>query len=233
MEKTDKKELKRPDAFVSRGRAVFEFFAVRRERFTPVLVAGATLLVGMYVWDWWEGQATERAWATLAQTLKLPEEKDERWTALKAAYDSKLRGRAQYFAAVDLADHYFEMAKKKPNKETQAPADQAVDWYSKALAFKTLLPAERQMMQLNRGESYELLERWDEALKDYEAAAEKAVEGKPLALLAMARAYEAKGNTEKSVETYSRIAADYSGTEYAKVAKNHERRLKSPNLKDG
>ena len=61
-----------------------------------------------------------------------------------------------------------------------------------------------------------------------EKASEFAGEAKPLALMALARVEENKGQTDKAVQVYEKVGADFPNTEFSKNAKLQVRRLKSP-----
>jgi hypothetical protein len=127
---------------------------------------------------------------------------------------------------VEVADHYFDEAKKSPT--TPAPAETAVEWYTKVLGGTGLVTGEKQLLLINRASSNEILKKYDEALKDLSAAAEMGGDIKGLAQLNTARVYELKDDKAKASEIYEKISADFLNTEYSKIAKNHLRRLKSP-----
>src|SRR5262249_17268616 len=96
------------------------------------------------------------------------------------------------------------------------------------LEFSDLLPIEKQLLRINRGNAEELQKKWDDALADYRAASEITGDAKGLAMLNLARVYELKGDTAKAGEIYEKVTIDFINTEYARQAKNNLRRLKSP-----
>lgn len=224
----DRKTLKTPDEFVSKGRATLEFFVRQRSRFVPVLIVAVVVVAAVYAYDWWSTDRLEKGWATYQEILKATEA--ERWDKLKTFHQEHAQGRPGLFAAVTLADHYFDEAKKEAFKDPAVvpSAVPAAEWYAKALAENSLLSGEKQLLHLNRGGALEMQKQWDAALAEFQAGADLAGEGKPLALLGLARVHEAKNENDKAVATYEKIAADFLNTEYAKLAKNSMRRLKSP-----
>ena len=229
----DRKELKTPDAFLLRGRAVMGFFMTHRKRFIPILIGAGIVLLGGYTYNLWDQHRIEKGWILYYEAMKLPADKPERWEKLKAGHEGQFRGRASLFAAVALADHYFDETKKETTGDSKSASSAlAASWYEKALASSDLLAAERQLLLVNRGEAWELQRNLDEALKSYQAAVESGGEAKGLAMLSVARIYEAKRDKAKAVETYEKLAADFNNTEYAKTAKNYLRRLKSPLFSD-
>jgi hypothetical protein len=226
--KIDRKTLKSPDEFVKKGSAGLEFILRHRkvvQIFLGTLIGGA---VGYSLFTWWQSSRMEDGWTKFVEAEKAPEA--ERWDKLKALYTQGRRSRPTLFAAVAVADHFYNEAKK--DAANVAPAVTAVEWYGKALEFGDLLPIEKQLLRVNRGNAQELQKKWDDALADYRAASEIAGDAKGLAMLNLARVYELKGDSAKASETYEKVTVDFLNTEYAKQAKNNLRRLKSPLFAD-
>jgi tetratricopeptide (TPR) repeat protein len=237
--KIDRKTLKQPDTFVSKGQGVLEWMVSQKMRFLPLLVAVIVLLIGGYGFDYWTAARLDEAWKAYSAAAKANE--PQKWDDLKSVSTKYKSTRPGVFASVELGDHYFSSAKKglltppdeaakKADAEKQAMADAALaaDWYSKALEFSELLPAEKQLLYVNRGEALETQKKYDEAAADYKMAAEFTGDTKPLALLGQARVLDLKNDKTKAAEAYERITVDFANTEYAKIAKNLLRRLKSP-----
>lgn len=225
----DRKTLKNPDEFVAKGRATLEFLARQRKRFVPVLVVIVVTVVAAYGYDYWNKNKAEKGWIAYNAALKLPEA--ERWEKLKTLHNDLKSGRPAFFAAVQLADHYFDEAKKEALKTPTQPAPsapQSAEWYLRATAEPSLLPAEQQLLFINRGGALEISSSWDDALVAYQRGADLAGDAKGLALLGVARVHEAKGDGTKAVETYEKVSSEFSSNEYGKMAKNSLRRLKSP-----
>lgn len=227
----DRKELKTPDQFVTRGRALLEKLFQQRSRFLPVLILGGTVVALVYAYEWWNSSRRENQWTAYQEIQKAPEA--ERWDKLKTFHQEHSSGRPALFAAVALADHYFDEAKKEALKDpgnvpSAVPSEQ---WYAKALLESSLLSGEKQLLHVNRGSALEMQKKWDEAQKEFQTAVDLQGEAKGLAMLSLARVYEAKNETEKAVQTYEKISADFMNSEYAKLAKSSVRRLKSPLFK--
>ncbi len=225
----DRKSLKNPDEFVTRGRAGLGFLVRHQKRFVPVLLGLGVVVVATYGYDYWSKVQMEKGWQSYNAAIKLPE--DQRWEKLKTLHGELKSGRPAFFAAVNLADHYFDEAKKgelKGAAEKSTSAVTSAEWYQRATVEPSLLPAEQQLLQINRGGALEIGKQWDDALSAYQKATDLGGDAKGLALLGVARVHEAKGETPKAVETYEKVATDFGANEYGKMAKNSLRRLKSP-----
>lgn len=230
----DRKTLKTPDAFVSRGTQLLGRVSNSRVGLIPVLVVGVLVALGFYGYDRWEHNREERAWSEYYSANKA--EGDAKWEKLKQFSTSWSQSRAAMLAAVDLADHYFETSKKELEKDktkAQSEAQLAAEWYSKALELRSLLPVEKQLLWVNKGNAEELSEKWSESLADYEKAFALAGPAKALALLSMGRVQEAQGEKDKAAQTYEKVFTEFASSEYGKVAKNNWRKLKSPLLNSG
>ena len=228
--KIDRKELKQPDAFVSRGQSILDWLFGHWAG-VSTLLGTITLIVGsVYGYQYWNESKEETAWSSYTAAVKAAE--PQRWEDLKKAANVAPDLRPGMMAAIALADHYFEEARKEALKDEKAApgnnATLALEWYGKALQFGALLPSEKQLLTINRGNVYELMKKIDEAQADYKSASEIAGEGKPWALLNLGRAYEIKQDVTKATETYEKVSAVFANTEYSKRAKNSLRRMKSP-----
>jgi len=229
----DRKTLKNPDEFVTKGRATLDFFVRQQNRFIPVLIVVILAVAATYGYDYYNRQKQDKGWEAYAAALKLPEA--ERWEKLKTLHAELKSGRPAFFAAVGIADHYFDEAKKElakapPGTPEGKPASAAIsaEWYSRAAAEPSLLPAEQQLLHINRGGALEIAGQWDEAQQAYQRGADLAGDSKGLALLGVGRVHEAKGEAPKALEVYEKVAQDFSANEYGKMAKGSVRRMKSP-----
>lgn len=229
--KIDRKELRHPDQFQKQGTAIFELLVAKKNPL--IALAGAVVLAvfGFYGYSLWQDHKNEVSWNELHEASK-GEEKDK-WEKYKKVYVDNKGTRASLFAATALADNYFEEAKKGILKEANATPPEAalaVEWYGNALEFSGLLPAEKQLLTINKGNAVELSKNYDEAMKLYQTAADAGGNIKGYALLNVARVWELKGDKAKAQEIYEKISADFVNTEYAKLAKNSLRRMKNDSL---
>ena len=227
----DRKSLKNPDVFVQKGRHWLLDFEKYQTKLVPLLLGGLVLVIAGYGYQWWQRTAVEKSWRAYHEATKQVDA--AKWEAMKNLVEKQSRTRATFFAAVELADHGFDEAKKALLKDsTQVPAglEDVVKWYSKALEFSAILPSEKQLLLINRASAYEMQKKLEEAERDLKTAQELGQELKGLALLNAARILELKNDKPKAIETYEKVAADFLNTEYAKMAKNHARRLKSPSF---
>jgi hypothetical protein len=232
MEKTpklDRKELKQPDQFMKRGQAVFAFLLEKRKRFLPVLIGGAVLVGSVYAFDWWSQRKLEKGWVEYNRVNKLAG--TERVDQLKVFQAGHAGDRPGYFAAVSVADYYYDEAKKEAVKKDGKPSEaatQAASWYGRALEFRGLLSGEKQLLYIDRGGAKEILGELDEANKDYQMAADFGGDPAGLARLSLGRIQEMKGDKAKAEEIYKKVSEDFVNTEYAKLAKSFLRRMSSP-----
>jgi len=230
----DRKTLKSPDAFVSRGTQLLGRISRSRIGLMPILVVGVLIAFGFYGYDVWEQNREEKAWSEYYLANKA--EGDAKWEKLKQHHDAWKQSRAAMLGAVEVADHHFDNSKNEWGKDkakVQSEASLAADWYSKALEFRQLQPVEKQLLLINKGNAEELLEKWAESYSDYDKAYSINAAGKALALLSLGRIQEAQGEKEKAVQTYEKVFTEFAASEYGKVAKINWRKLKSPLLSAG
>lgn len=229
-EKIDRKALKRPDEFMSRGQQFMLWMSKRRKRFVPVFIAGVVLVITVYAFDWYSTRQLNEAWA---QYYKINKSTGEgKWEELKTFQKERGSFRPGYFAALELGDHHFEQARKaafdgETGKVSQE-ANQAIEWYTRALDFGELLPSERQLVYINRGNSHEIKKDFPQAMADYGMAVEFGGDPEALALLSLGRVQGLEGKADLARGTYERLTKEFINTEYAKLARNHLRRLDSP-----
>jgi len=228
--KIDRKQLKQADGFVTRGRNAVAWVAGSRVRVIPLLLLALGMGLAWNGYQWWQTGRLEESWDHFARAFRLPE--PQRTEDLKTVYARFRSSRPGYFAALALADHFFEEARKEKLKDPStgdANAAQAVEWYRSATVFKGLLSTETQLLHVDIGAALELRGKLDEAMGEYRMAADVAGgDGKPLALLGIGRVHELKGERDKAIEAYERITVDFATSEYARHARNLLRRLKSP-----
>lgn len=231
--KIDRRDLKNPDEFIQKGTAIMDVIQERRSWVLPVVGGVVLIMIGWYAFEWWSRQNTEKGWAAVYSASKQPE--PQRWDELKKTYESQSKTRATLFAASEIADHHFDLAKTAVLADASKISDDAgtaVDWYSKAIDYKGLEKMEKQLLLMNRASAYELQKKYDESLKDLNTAAEMGGDLKALALLRTGQIWELKGDATKANELYAKVSTDFMSSEYSKMAKNSIRRLKSPALKE-
>ncbi|MBI1859478.1 MAG: hypothetical protein HYR96_00995 [Deltaproteobacteria bacterium] len=234
MQKTphiNRKELKAPDTFVQKGNRFIEFFVQRRSPFILVSSLGAATIILFYGFDYWTSKRLNDAWNALHKAEKVEETK--RWDEYKKVHEGFSGARPGFIAATRLGDHHFELARKeffRDKAKAKVSSGEAVDWYGKARKFSDLLPTEKQLLGIDYGEALELGDQLDNAINEYRVASELPGDAKPYALLKLAGALETKGDAAKAQETYQKLTVDFPSTEFAKMAKNGLRRMKSPNF---
>jgi hypothetical protein len=243
----DRKLLKKPDSFVVLGRKLLAKLLEERK---VLWVAGAVVAAGAaiyYGYGAWHNSRLNRDW--LAYHLADEAKPEEQTAKRKEVFEKGGRTRAAFLAAVSLGDHYLQAAQAKveatkaegksertlqkdtePKLSLEESANAASEWYKKALAFSFLLPAEKEMLILDEGNSLEIAGKREEAKVSYQKAADMNGPVKPLALLHLGRLYEAAQDREKAKSLYQSVSTDFGSTEYSRVAKNYLRRMDSPLL---
>jgi hypothetical protein len=160
--KIDRKQLKNPDEFLKKGTAFLDILAENRATLRGICIGIVVLVAGYEGYQWWTSSRTEKTWTSYNEAMKAPE--TQRWEKLKTVATDARGLRPGYFAEVALADHAYKEAEGAKDAAAMAPpASQAVDGYSRALEFKGLAPAEKQLVYINRGNAYELQGKFDEA----------------------------------------------------------------------
>jgi len=230
--KIDRKTLRNPDEFMKKGQAFLDVLQEQRTRFLSVAVIAVVVVIGVYAYDIWSESKAEKAWKDYVDAEKL--EGDKKVEALKGVVGNFGSSRPTYLAALALADYYFEEAKKEALKGGDATklATDSVEWYTKALDYGALNSFEKQLVHIDRGSAYEIGKKYDDAMNDFKKASELEGTAKGLALLGTARIFELKSDPGKAAETYEKISTEQANTEYARLAKNYLRRLKSPLLNE-
>ncbi len=255
QDKIDRKALKKPDTFVRRGRQALESLAQNRNPLLILLVLIVAAGFGYEAYKSWSSSRLAKGWTSYfeANELKGP----ERIAKMKEVYETSSGQRGSFMAAVTVADHYYDAAQRKvrslrvkevtgkeakladetkqdlePTLTVQQAGAQAVEWYGKALGFSGLIPAERDLLNLNQGYAWEIQGNWDEALKAYQSVVDSGGQGKALAMVNAGRALEAKKEVAAAKTTYQTVATDFPNTEYARMAKNYLRRMDSPLLSE-
>ncbi len=231
--KLDKKSLKLPDFFVSGGRRLLESLFLERRGAAAGVVVVVVLVLGYYAYDAYTSRALMRDWEVV---YKAEEAKGSDQVAqYKQAYEKGGGSRASYIAAVNLADHYLEAVSKKDLEPALTPeqaAQNALEWYTKALGFSGLLPAETELLTLSTGHALEAQKKMDEAIAKYKSVADKKGQSRPLALLYLGRAQESKQDKEAAKSSYRAIVSEFGTSEYASLAKNYLRSMESPLLQE-
>lgn len=230
----DRKSLKSPDAFVSRGTQLLARISRSKMGFAPILGLGIALAAGFYGLDFWEEKKEQESWTAYYQALKATESK--KWEQMEAVSETNPKSRPGMLAAVEVADHYFELAEKEEIKkegQKKENALKAAEWYQKSLRYSDLLPAEKQLLLINQGNAEELAENFTASLASYEKAFSLKGPAKALALIGVGRSQQGMGEAEKAVQTFEKVFMEFASTEYAKLAKMFWRNLKSPLLNQG
>jgi len=225
----DRKSLKNPDAFVAKGTQLLGRFSRSKWGLWPILGLGLLLGVGFYGLDSWEEKKEQKAWGLYYQATQVAE--PDKWVKYEAVYSAYSKNRAGMLAAVELADHFVEETTKAEKSASNSGKDygaKAIEWYQKAQVFPGLLPVEKQLLLINQGNAEELIKNYSSSLSSYEKASLIKSPAKALALLGVGRSQEALGEKEKAGQTYEKIFMEFASTEYAKTAKMHWRKLKSP-----
>jgi hypothetical protein len=235
LEKTptiDRKTLKNPDEFQEKGRQLFSYVQGHLTNVVLWLGIGVAVVTVYFGWEYWHTNRDQKSWAAYQAATK--EAEDKKVEAFKGVYEQFSSVRAGYLAGLAIADHYFNEAKKEALKEGGKLGDnptKAIEWYGKALNYSGLVSTEKQLIHIDRGTSFELDQKYDQALEDYKKASELEGYAKGLGLLNQGRIYELKKDEAKAIESYQKVTTDYSESEYAKLAKNNLRRMKSALLK--
>ncbi|MCB0416148.1 MAG: tetratricopeptide repeat protein [Bdellovibrionales bacterium] len=232
--KIDRKALKQPDEFVTSGRSFVDVLVDHRKSVGILVGVVCAVAAIYYSYSWWNQRQLNRGWLDYLEVSKM-EKPEEKWAAMAGFFEKASNLRPRYQAAIDLGDHYFgelKAATEDPKKEKPSGENLAVKWYSNALSYGALLPMERQLVLINLGQSYELSGDRESAKAQYESAAAIEGEAKGLALLNVGRVYELLGDTAKAKENYEKVTKDFAGTEYARLAKNYQRAIDSPLVKE-
>ncbi len=229
--KIDRKELRHPDEFQKKGTVFVELLASNKNHLLLLAVGIVVILLGSYGYNVWDDHRIEKAWNAYYKAGKAGEK--EKWEEYKKVFTEHKGTRAALFASTTVADHYFEEAKKSVLKDVNANPPEtatAIEWYNHALEYNGLLPQEKQLITINKGNAVELSKNYDEAMKLYQGAADGGGNVKGYALLNVARVLELKNDKAKAMETYEKVSTDFLNTEYAKMAKNSLRRMKNTSL---
>lgn len=229
--KIDRKRLKMPDLFSQTGQKLLIELLQKKNFLIGLLVVVAVTASGYYGWGLYNEKQNEKAWKAYYETTKLPAE--TRWTALTEFQTQYAKQRPAIMARLQLADHYFDTARKSAEKGTVdvKACEQALEWYNKALSSPGIIPLEKQLVQISLGQIFEIQKKYAEAMQTYTTASLIQAEAIGLAYLNLARVYELQNNIKQAEDTYLKIVQDFTNTEFAKVAKNNLRRMKSPLLK--
>jgi tetratricopeptide (TPR) repeat protein len=228
--KIDRKTLRNPDEFVKKGQALVSALFDRRVALLSVLGVLLVCILSFYGYQWYMDRHAAESWERYVAITNAPEA--ERWDKYQKFFTDVHWNRPRYFAAIALGDHYFDEAKKEVLKVTGGDPSKSgalsVEWYTKAMDFAELLPKEKQLVLINRGAVNEMQKKYDDALNDYQKSSELSSDAKAYALLNVARLYALKNDSAKAIQTYEKVTVEFANTDYAKIAKNYIRRLKSP-----
>lgn len=225
----DRKQLKGPDEFMKKGNSALTFFIQRRSPFLMVASLGAAAIVLFYGLDYWNSRQLIAGWNAFHKAEKLDETK--RWDEYKKVSEVYSKSRPGFVASTKVADHLFESARKEfflDKSKAKSAAIESAEWYAKARKFSDLLPTEKQLLTVDYAEALELSDQIDSAIREYRVASELPGDVKPYALFKLAGALESKGEAVKAEESYQKVTVDFPNTEFAKMAKNGLRRMKSP-----
>ena len=221
--KIDRKSLKNPDEFVKAGNAILDWVAEHRLPLFSSIIAVVVIVAGIEGYFMWRTDKSDKGWVAYYTANSAPDK--DRMDKLKAVAGEYPNTRAGYFAEVGVADLYYKTAEAGTDSSAAA---QAADWYGKAVAFSSLIPSEKQLVLIDRGNAYEIAGKLDEAVADYQAAAGMTGDATPLALLNEGRIWEMKKDSTKAQAAFDKVGSDFPNSEYAKQAKNYLRLFKSP-----
>ena len=79
--KIGRKELKKPDEFVQKGRGLLDIVVEKRRIFLPLGIAAVAVAILYYAGSWWGENRAVQAWRAYDDALKLDEE--QRWPRLE------------------------------------------------------------------------------------------------------------------------------------------------------
>lgn len=228
--KLDRKILRMPDIFSQKGQRFFLEIWNNKKFVTFAAVSLAIVAVSYYGYTQYRDSQSEKAWKTFYEMSKLPE--DKRWEAYTTLQNEFPKQKPALIARLQLANHYFETLRTSATKgflDTKS-ADLSLSWYQKALDGGPI-PLEKQLILISIGQIYEIQKKYADAARYYTQSSQISAEAKGYALLNLARNHELQKDVAKAQEVYAQVAQDYVNTEYARIAKNNLRRLKSPLLR--
>ena len=230
--KKERKELKKPDAFVGGGRQLLAKLMSQPKRLLQLGVGLVVLGLAVYGYNTYKHMQLEASWLAYFEATQKPEA--EKWQALEAFYGQGAKNRARFLAAVELADHHYEAASQPDATADKAKASTqaAAEWYGKALEYSGLVAAEEQLLRINVGAALEMQGLKQEALVEYQAAAKMDARSKAWALIQVGRVFESQEKPAEARQAYQQVVENHGTTEYGKMAKNYLRRLDSSLMKE-
>jgi tetratricopeptide (TPR) repeat protein len=259
LSKEGRKELKKPDAFVAWGRKKVEELAGSTRQISILVGVIVLGVFGWYGFTRWQAGQSEKAWEAFYEAYKI--EEPGRWAALEKMYADNSGSRAGSYAAVVLGDHFLSLAKATVDKQlevtppaaaagkgakksepnfavnlTALPVEKensakAAEWYTKASKFSGLASEEKQLLEINVANAYEIAGELKKADEAYQAAAKTSAVSKGLAMMSTGRVAEMQGQKDRAVQIYQDIIKEFSGTEknreYERLAQSALRRVQT------
>lgn len=227
----DRKELKRPDAFMERANEAFRFINENSKAFLGMIALLFALGLGVAFYSNIREQKSEEANSafftarkSLAASLeKLPKAAPDWATTAKGDLEKvekvarDYKGtRASFEAYLLLGDTYLERGDTaKAIEHFKAAADTGRPKAVKAQAHHALAYA------YENGKQYDAA---IDSLRQVVAAGDKSLKGD--ALMALGRNYELKGDKPKAMEQYDLVMKEYAGTPLAKAAESQKAQLR-------
>lgn len=216
----DRKELKRPDAFVSRASIIFHWIHENFRVLVGMIVIIAIIVAGYLLYSKQQTTKAEKASSALylaqknvlSAQEKLSQSETEK---MQKVLDEYSGSHAAYEAAMWLGDFYFDRGNSKV----------ALDYYQKALKSAKARALKAGVFQ-SEAYAYENLKQYDKALEALQQVL--LLDIKPLKadiLLSMARVYELKTDKVKALEKYNQVLVEFPNTSAAKSAEIHKVRL--------
>lgn len=227
----DRKELKRPDAFLEKANSVIHFINEN----SKVFLAGLGLLflvaVGVAAFNGMRERKAEAAENALFSAKAQLADLAEKNKTIAAGWESTLKPAIERVESVAkeysgtmaafegyslIADQYY----------AHGDSGKAAEYYKKA-ADAAPSRGVKAMANHSLAYAYENSKQYDqaiEALRQVVSSGDKTL--KSDALLAMARNYELKGDKPKAIEQYNQVLKDFPNTPAAKSAEAQISHLK-------
>lgn len=227
----DRKELKRPDAFVVKTTTAFEFIQSNAMAF---LVGLALLFLAVVGWAFYDNMSTHKAEAAdtalfdarkeLVAALQKTESKPTEWEQTARPGLEKLEKitkefsgtRAAFEADLVIGDAYYD----------HGNSSKAIEYYK--LAVDAAKPRSSKPVALHAlAYAYENAKQYDqaiEALRQILASGDRPL--KSDSLLAMARDFELKGDKPKALEQYNEVLKEFPNTQAAALSTIQIARIK-------
>jgi tetratricopeptide (TPR) repeat protein len=259
LSKEGRKELKKPDAFVAWGRKRVEELAGSTRQISILVGAILVGVLAGTVTRAGKRARAKRPGEAFYEAYKV--EEPGRWAALEKNVRRSFRqpcgilrgscfgrsfsvfGQNDGRQAVGVTPPAAAAGKGAKNSEpnfavnlTALPVEKensakAAEWYGKASKFGGLASEEKQLLEINVANAYEIAGDLKKADEAYQAAAKTSVVSKGLAMMSTGRVAEMQGQKDRAVQIYQDIIKEFSGTEknreYERLAQSALRRVQT------